>query len=78
MALKKTIETEYHIPAEYEDIFNATLSHSDGKTFVAATMRGWQKKAYCRSIGKRYGRKRSASNLPQKRNKNCLHSITTS
>jgi len=52
MALKKTIETEYHIPAEYEDIFNATLSHSDGKTFVAATMRGWQKKAYCRSSGK--------------------------
>ena len=52
MALKKTIETEYHIPAEYEDIFNATLSHSDGKTFIAATMRGWQKKEYCRSSGK--------------------------
>ena len=52
MALKKTIETEYHIPAEYEDIFNATLSHSDGKTFVATTMRGWQKKEYCRSSGK--------------------------
>jgi len=52
MALKKTIDTEYHIPAEYEDIFTATLSHSDGKTSVAATMRGWQKKAYCRSNGK--------------------------
>jgi len=52
MALKKTINTEYHIPAEYEDIFTATLSHGDRKTSISATMRGWQKKAYCRSSGK--------------------------